>query len=254
MLGLLLDDILPTFKYDYWVYGDTDGFFGSIESVIDMNAARKYDIISGYSPRPPNIGAFGFDPTRHYALGSFTMIKNNLKMNRLFMRSENYETVLTDYKKYYHFDENSGADVEGVESFHQVLAFSDDVRKCCLNDRIPQALLDSKNSLVVLDLSSEFLVGNISTVIRWEVNKPATFTITRLDSAFNVVISESISAFFVHLLQWKYVRPTLYRNNFLSFIKRIESSPNEYKNIECFELKTHGALYSSNSLYEFSFC
>jgi hypothetical protein len=254
MLGLLLDDFLPTFKYDYWVYGDSDGFFGNIESIIDMHAARKYDIISGYSPRPSVISSFGFDSTEHYALGSFTMIRNSPKMNRLFMRSANYDKVLTDYKHYYHFDENSGADVVGVESFHQVLAFSDDVRKCCLNPRIPQVLLDPTSHLVVLDLSSEFMQGNITTVMRWEINKPITFSITRYDAAPRKVVSESISAYFVHLLQWKFVRPTLYRSTFVAFINRIESLPNGYSNLKCFELTTRGALYLSKDLYEFSLC
>lgn len=254
MLGVLLDDLIPSFKYDYWVYGDTDGFFGSIEQVLDLNAVRKYDVISGYVPRFPDLNIFGFDTTKHYALGSFTMLRNIPKINSLFMRSVNYQEVLSDPNHYFHFDENSGVEKEHEESFHQVLALSDDVRKCCLSARIPQVLLDLKSSIIVLDLEAEFLERNVTTTIRWEVNKPIVFTISTYQPGTTTIVTERISSFFVHLLQWKFVRPTLYKKVFMAFIDKVESLPTGYDQLKCFELSTNGALYLTDSLYKFSFC
>jgi hypothetical protein len=53
--GDLFQDFIPTKEYGYWVLGDSDGWFGSYDNIIDYNVLPWYDVISGFAPKPENV-------------------------------------------------------------------------------------------------------------------------------------------------------------------------------------------------------
>jgi hypothetical protein len=254
MLGYLFPDIISPRHYEWWIYGDSDGFFGSYDDVLNYKALFRYDVISGYSVIRPYQDAFSYGGTEHYALGSWTMLRNTPRINSLFLRSINLRSMLLDGAKVYAFDENTDSgDGPGQESFHVVLSISDDIRRCCYNNRIPQVRNDEANSLIVIDMDGDFLKNDAITRMRWERNKSIRFQVEGRLGGNKVFKNQSVSGLFFHILQWKYIRPSLYNNNLRAFLKEIENIGGYHK-LNCFDLITNASVFMSNLFYQFKLC
>lgn len=87
--GVLFDDILK--PYDFWGHGDIDIVYGNIRKFITNKILSSYDLIS---VRP------------EYVSGYFALFRNNKKMNTLFTKSKDHQSILSD-SRHYCFDECS---------------------------------------------------------------------------------------------------------------------------------------------------
>lgn len=87
--GLLFSDLLK--EYDFWGHGDIDVVFGNIRNFITDEILSQHDLVC----------------VRHdFLTGYFQLFRNNEKMNRLFMRSKDYQKVLQS-EKHFCFDETN---------------------------------------------------------------------------------------------------------------------------------------------------
>ena len=85
--GFLFDDYIS--DYDFWGHCDIDMIFGDIRKFMTNKLLSKYEVIS----------------SRHdYVAGTFTLYKNNAKINSLFKLSKDYELVMKS-DIHYCFDE-----------------------------------------------------------------------------------------------------------------------------------------------------
>jgi hypothetical protein len=85
--GLLFPEILN--EYDFWGHGDIDVIYGNIRSFITDEMLNEYELITG----------------RHdFLSGTFTLFRNNDKMNTLFMESKDYKKVFSE-PRHFCFDE-----------------------------------------------------------------------------------------------------------------------------------------------------
>lgn len=113
--GFLFPEIIR--GYDFWGQSDLDIIYGNIREFITPEMLETYDFIN---------------PRHDYTTGCFMLLRNNEKMNTLFMRSRDYKQVFSD-AQHYCFDECNFAWnglVEGksifelkteIESFTQVV-------------------------------------------------------------------------------------------------------------------------------------
>jgi hypothetical protein len=102
--GLLFSNIIK--KYDFWGHGDIDVLHGNIRKFMTEKILTKYEIIS----------------VRHdYITGTFTLFKNNCKMNTLFMQSKDYIKVFSS-PNHYCFDECNflWEDLEAGKSIYEL--------------------------------------------------------------------------------------------------------------------------------------
>jgi len=76
-------------SYSFWGYSDFDIIFGDVRSFLTETMLDDYDV-------------FSFRP--EYLTGSFTIYRNEEKMNTLFMQSKDYKKVFAE-EKYYNFEE-----------------------------------------------------------------------------------------------------------------------------------------------------
>jgi hypothetical protein len=75
--------------YDFWGHCDIDLIFGDIRKFMNNKLLSEYEVIS----------------SRHdYVAGTFTLFKNNEKINSLFKFSKDYKMVLAN-EEHYCFDE-----------------------------------------------------------------------------------------------------------------------------------------------------
>jgi hypothetical protein len=85
--GFLFDQHLN--GYDFWGHCDLDIIFGNIRTFINEDLLCKFDVIS----------------SRHdYVTGSFALWRNTPTINKLFMKSKDYQMVFTS-SKHFCFDE-----------------------------------------------------------------------------------------------------------------------------------------------------
>lgn len=85
--GLIFSEYLK--NYDFWGHGDIDIIYGNIRNFITNDLLQDYDVIS----------------SRHdYITGSFCLFKNTEKINRLFLKSRDYELVFSS-SEHFCFDE-----------------------------------------------------------------------------------------------------------------------------------------------------
>ena len=99
-------------------------------------------------------------------------------MNKLYRRSVNYVSMIQDGDKVYAFDENTLEPIPNVrESFHSVLDSANDIRRCCINNKIPQVRRDTKDSLIVVDLDADFIANNAKTVVTWRRFHPVVVSV-----------------------------------------------------------------------------
>jgi hypothetical protein len=87
--GLLFEDFLR--DYDFWGHGDIDVVFGNIRSFISDEILQEHDLVC----------------VRHdFLTGYFQLFRNIEKMNRLFMRSKDYQRVMQQ-DRHFCFDETN---------------------------------------------------------------------------------------------------------------------------------------------------
>lgn len=87
--GFLFPDLIR--DYGFWGHGDIDIIFGDIRNFITDELLEKYELIN----------------VRHdFLAGYFLLFKNNEKMNTLFMKSRDYQKVLSS-ESHYCFDETN---------------------------------------------------------------------------------------------------------------------------------------------------
>lgn len=85
--GYIFDEEIKNYKY--WGFCDVDLIFGDISNFIDLNKLSEFDKIG--------------------VIGHFTLIKNCLENNNLFMKDNRYIEVYTS-DKIFKFDEEYGKD------------------------------------------------------------------------------------------------------------------------------------------------
>lgn len=85
--GFLFSEIIG--GYDFWGHGDIDVIYGNIRTFISEEMLSEYELITA----------------RHdFLSGTFTLFKNNKKLNTLFKQSKDYKMVLSS-AAHYCFDE-----------------------------------------------------------------------------------------------------------------------------------------------------
>jgi hypothetical protein len=87
--GIIFQDIVA--PYDFWGHADIDIIYGNIRSFITDPIMQAYDLISVRAD---------------WLTGCFLLFRNCDKMNRLFMRSKDYQRVFTD-PRHFCFDETN---------------------------------------------------------------------------------------------------------------------------------------------------
>lgn len=251
MLGLLFQDFIPMDIYGYWIYGDTDGLFGSYNALVDYSILPSYDVISGIpqftKEKHKGLEVMAGVPTR--ASGAWTMWRNNPKVNTLFMRSKNWESMLKNGNEVYAFDENTRPFHPDEESVSQVLDFSNDIRQCCINRRLPP-VLRGDDTIFLAEMYSRFIeLPGATITYRWEKGKGGELTLEGNVGFQEVYRKETVKPLFFHFLQWKnYAGVELYRslNNLLNQIKDANLTP---MTVECFHLKA-----SNGKSFEWKLC
>jgi hypothetical protein len=97
--------------YDFWGYADIDVVYGDIRGFMTDELLSQYDVFS----------------SRHdYMAGTFSLFKNEYRINTLFMRSRDYKKVFqTD--EHYCFDECNNLFPE-LDKGHSILEFPDKIQ------------------------------------------------------------------------------------------------------------------------------
>lgn len=85
--GFLFSEIIR--KYDFWGFSDLDIVFGSIRTFMTERILKQYDVISSHY---------------NYVTGSFCLFRNKEYINQLFMKSKDYQMVLSN-PTHFCFDE-----------------------------------------------------------------------------------------------------------------------------------------------------
>lgn len=86
--GKIFEDYLS--DYNFWGYCDIDIIFGKILDFLPHELLKNYDIVSIY---------------KGFLSGPFCLFKNETKINILFQKHNDYQSILQD-PKYLGFDEN----------------------------------------------------------------------------------------------------------------------------------------------------
>jgi hypothetical protein len=103
--GLIFEDFIK--EYEFWGFCDIDILLGDIFKFLSLSKLKKSDIISTY---------------QGYISGTFSLFRNNDKINNLFRISPGYQSILQD-KQHYAFDENfQRKDIKGF-SFKKLVYF-----------------------------------------------------------------------------------------------------------------------------------
>jgi len=268
MMGMLFQDLFPSDRYGYWAIGDYDGFFGSFNQLLDMKKLYHYDVISGISkPVPDNIKLLRgnnaevkrIDPTR--VTGAFTIHRNNQKINRLFLRSQDWKTIVTDMKKYYGFDDTSII-YDLRENYASVLAQSHDVRQCCFSNRTktvwksvdsydkfstnyPSNALISNRPIVIVEMYDVYAINPAYKVnLIWKRSLGLEVSIS-----VNSTYVEYARPLFFHFLQWKYCCGNELKNALQKFQTKLASQGLTFYTVSCIQLAVQYF-----KAFEFSMC
>jgi len=210
-LGDLFEDFLPPREYSYWVYGDSDGFFGSYDRMLDRNALASYDVVSGMPPPPLGSEAWSsisgqWVPT--FCTGGWTLMRNIPRINKLYRRSSQWRELLSS-PKYRSFDEDSSH----TETMQTVLkSLADDVRRCCINDRTPQVLRKSEGGqahgapfhMYIAGVDATYVDKNNTLQLLWRAGEGLSVTLEGNVGKGGAYRRETSRVLFLHFLQLKY--------------------------------------------------
>lgn len=252
MLGALFPDIIDPAVYSGWVYGDCDGFFGSYDSVFVPEKLFRYDVVSGRSRVGASVNTFGYG-VEHNCIGSWTMMRNDDVINSLYKRSVNYASMIQHGDKVYAFDENTLISIRGErESMHYVLGASTDVRRCCPPGYKLTVQRDPDRSLIVIDMSGDFTLNDVNTVIRWQRGQPVFVSVEGLVGLKKEYKNQTVHGLFAHLLTFKYSRPSLFIKK-LDELNQAASSLvlSENKTLSCFEFIVNASNISPKATGDF---
>lgn len=212
-LGDLFQDLIPVKEYTHWVYGDSDGFFGSYDNMLNYNVVPTYDVISGQPQPPLGSEAWSSIPGQWKPLhcaGGWTMIRNTRRINTLYKRALNWKLMLGN-PEYRYFDEES----PHSESMQALLKSSaaDDVRRCCVDSRIPQVLqsrgaignVPSENfAILIANIDASYVEKKNSLHVQWSAWSGLTVTVAGSVGSGGSYRNETAQALFMHFLQLKY--------------------------------------------------
>lgn len=251
-LGDLFQDFIPVKDYSWWVYGDSDGFFGSFENIVDGEALKVYDLVGGMTFSPENHQVLLAENTWHPGLctGAWTMIRNAPYFNQLYQRSKDWQSIFND-SNFHHFDE-AGRRLENMNTF---LLTADDVRRCCMHSRSPSVLRQKSNDehhtnqVFIAAMSSRFLGGNSTVKMQWKAHKGLSVNFVGNLGFSNSFRDETVNAMFFHFLQWKYCCPELMAA-LEQFSVLVESTKKQsIFSVTCFQL-----IVTSKNAFSFSLC
>lgn len=253
MYAELFPDILSPDKYDYWIYGDYDGYFGAFDAIFDYAKIPLYEVISGYTPKRNALDTVDFFDTAHHALGSWTMLRNNHKVNKLFRRSPSLDKVMRSGDTQYSFDENTHFE-KGMMNFHDILDVSIDISRCCASSTVPIVRRNAGDKIVI-DMKGDYVRDGVSVKVRWQKNHPITLSVDGHIGMKKVYRQHSTQGLFLHFLQWKFIRPRLFNEAVKQFISNISKRKGGYMSLDCFEFITYSThVDTTEALYSYEFC
>lgn len=245
-LGALFQDFLPVSQYAYWVYGDSDGFFGSYNTLIDYSVLPMYDVISGLPEPPKGSQAWNAVPGQWrplHSTGGWTMLRNTPKINNLYTRAKNWPDMLGS-KEYRSFDEETPPDMP-KESFQAMLQNGAwDVRRCCENSRIPPVLkqlndthqLGTRHAIFIAGLDSRYIDDNNALQATWRQGQGLSVNVYGRIGQDNAQRNETAQVLFMHFLQFKYCCGTELYAAMKLFLKDYEQAGRSVLSLTCFRL------------------
>jgi hypothetical protein len=253
-LGDLFQDLISPREYTYWVYGDSDGFFGSYDRMLDRNALSGYDIVSGLPPPPKGSEAWSSIPGQWvpgYCTGGWTLLRNTPRINQLYRRSPQWQQLLSS-PKYRSFDESSSHD----ETMNTVLKSSaEDVRRCCINNRSPQVLTTMSEKvgsyhMYIAGVDASYVQKNNSLNVVWRAGEGLTVTLSGNVGMNGAYRTETAHVLFLHFLQLKYCCSKELFDAMKAFMASINggsAAPNSVLSLRCFtlEAKNHKFNFAS---------
>lgn len=232
MLAALFPDIIRPHRYSHWIYGDSDGLFGSYDALLDHANLPIYDIISGFPLPTGEVQVLAGSPLR--CTGAWTMLKTTPKITSLYKRSVNWRSMALHGDQVYAFDEHTKPVTAHVEDFHMVLARSQDVTQCCQSHRQP-LVKKGENSAFIVEMMSRFIEVNGTVIIRWS-RSSGLFVTAMGNYGFNESYkNETVNALFVHFLQWKYACGDELKRVLVSLISAAGERGGVWR-LECFEI------------------
>jgi len=240
MLGLLFQDLIPPSRYAFWCYGDSDGFFGSFNKLVDASALGRYDVVSGF-PAPDAARVQVMAGRVIHCTGAWTLWRNSHKINSLFKRSVNWQNMVKDGSKVYAFDEDTTQE-EGHENMHQVLELSDDIRKCCTSTKQP-SVKTSNDVVFIAEMTTRFLnTPNSSIFFRWNKEQGITVTVDGTFGFGDVYKQETVRPLFFHFLEWKYCCGHEIDQGIAKLTFSLSARNLSIFDIECFEMRGGGGV------------
>ena len=245
-LGDLFQDLIPAKDYAYWVYGDSDGFFGSYNRMLDRNVLASYDVVSGLPPPPKGSEAWSSIPGQwvaSFCTGGWTLLRNAPRINQLYRRSALWRELLAS-PKYRSFDE--GQQDETVQSVLRTAA--DDVRRCCINDRAPQVLTAPSEQekaaaaagglfhMYIAGVDGTYVERNNSLHVAWKAGEGLTVTLQGTVGKGGAYRSETSRVLFLHFLQLKYCCGQQLFDAMKAFLASLEDQKASILDLRCFTL------------------
>jgi hypothetical protein len=236
-LGDLFQDLIPVKEYTFWVYGDSDGFFGSYNHMLNYSIVPSYDVVGGQPQPPKGSEVWSSIPGQWvpgFCTGGWTMMRNTRRINTLYRRSRDWQQMLQS-SEYRSFDENSAH----LESMQKVLSSeADDVRRCCINSRTPQVLAERASTLGALDkmfiagMDEAYVSGSNTLRVEWKAGSGLVVNVEGALGRDKRYRNETSEVLFLHFLQFKYCCGSQLHGAMKAFLA---SQPN-ILNLKCFRL------------------
>ena len=234
MMGLLFQDLIPEAEYAFWVYGDSDGLFGSYNRLLDPAVLPYYDVVSGFPVPTGSVQVLAGRPLR--CTGAWTMWRNSPRINNLFRRAINWRSMVLHGDLVYAFDEHSRPMQAGEEDMHMVLESSSDVRQCCLSSSQPHAKLGA-NTAFLAEMTARFLeVENGSVTIGWRRGQGVTVTVDGHFGFGEAYKREAVEPLFLHFLEWKYSAGAELNAALSAVLARLKSEGKSPFDMDCLEV------------------
>jgi hypothetical protein len=235
-LGDLFQDLLPVKEYAFWVYGDSDGFFGSYNQMLNYSVVPLYDVVGGQPEPPKGSEVWSSIPGQwvpNYCTGGWTMMRNTRRVNTLYRRSRDWQKMLTspDYRS---FDEDS----THLESMQKVLKNgADDLRRCCINSRTPQVLAErtspgAPQKMFIAGMDEAYVSGSSTLRAHWQAGRGLVVNVEGNLGREKRYRNETNEVLFMHFLQFKYCCGKQLFDAMKAFLA---SQPN-ILNLRCFKL------------------
>jgi len=253
-LGDLFQDFIPPKEYAFWVYGDSDGFFGSYDRLLDRSVLPSYDVVSGLPPPPQGSEAWSSIPGQWvpaYCTGGWTLMRNTPRINQLYRRSAQWRDVLSS-PKYRSFDE--GQQDETVQSVLKTSA--DDVRRCCINDRVPQVLAKPPAGIdappfhmYIAGVDATYVEKNNSLTVLWKAGEGLTVTLEGEVGRGGAYRREVSRVLFLHFLQLKYCCSRELFGAMQAFLADIDAKKGSVLDLRCFTLHA-----TAHKMFVFAVC